>query len=168
MPNLTRLAVLTNRTSSATDPQVKRIEAAVKQLGIGLLTLESSTVRGNEEAFAEISRERIQALIILNDTFYVQQLRQLAQLAVRHRVASIFGTQDYARAGGLMSYGPEVGQQFRRAASYVDKILKGANPAELPMELPTVYLMTLNQKTAKAIGRKLPSELVFRADKIIE
>lgn len=168
VPNLARIAVLTNHTNPATAYQLKLIESALRQLGLGLLALESSTTQGNEQAFAAIARERIEGLVILNDTFFVQQSRQLATLAIKHRVASIFGTQDYARAGGLMSYGPEIGEQFRRAAIYVDKILKGAKAGDLPMEQPTVYLLTVNKKTAKAIGRTLPSELLFRADKVIE
>jgi putative ABC transport system substrate-binding protein len=115
-----------------------------------------------------MTRGRAEAVIILNDTFFVQQSRQLAQLSIKHRLASIFGTQDYARAGGLMSYGTEVTEHFRLAAGYVDKILKGAKPADLPIEQPTRYLLTINRKTAKAIGRTIPSELMLRADKVIE
>ena len=168
VPNLARLAVLTNPTNNAAAAQIKRIQAVAQRLGITFFKVQSATVGGNEQAFATISRERAEAVIILNDTFFVQQSRQLAQLAIKHRLASIFGTQDYARAGGLMSYGPEVADHFRRAATYVDKILKGAKPADLPIEQPTRYLLTINRKTAKAIGREIPSELNLRADKVIE
>lgn len=168
VPGLKRLAVLANPTNAARAITVKQLETATKRTNISLMTLESSTFKGNEQAFAAIARERIEALIILNDTFFAQQSQQLAQLSIKYRVASIFGTQDYAPAGGLMSYGPEIREQFRRAAGYVDKILKGTKAADLPVERPTLYLLTVNKKTAKAIGRTLPPELLFRADKVIE
>jgi putative ABC transport system substrate-binding protein len=168
VPNLTRLAVLTNPSNPAAATQIKRIQAVTQGLGITFFRVQSANVEGNAQAFATISRERVEAMIILNDTFFVQQSRQLAQLAIKHRLASIFGTQDYARAGGLMSYGPEVKDHFRRAAAYVDKIFKGAKPGDLPIEQPTRYLLTINRKTAKAIGREIPSELSLRADKVID
>ena len=168
VPGLSRLAVLTNPSNSAAATQIRRIQAVTQQFAITLFKEQSASVKGNAKSFAAISRDRAEAVIILNDTFFVQQSGQLAQLAIKHRLASIFGTQDYVRAGGLMSYGPEVADQFRRAAAYVDKIFKGAKPGDLPIEQPTRYLLTINRKTAKAIGREMPSELLLRADKVIE
>jgi putative tryptophan/tyrosine transport system substrate-binding protein len=168
VPNLARLAVLTNSSNPATATQLKRIQAVAQQLAITFFSVQSESVKANEQAFATMTRGRAEAVIILNDTFFVQQSRQLAQLSIKHRLASIFGTQDYARAGGLMSYGTEVTEHFRLAAGYVDKIFKGAKPADLPIEQPTRYLLTINRKTARAIGRIIPSELLLRADKVIE
>jgi putative ABC transport system substrate-binding protein len=168
LPKLTRLAVLANPTNASSASQLKRLRAAALPLGIQLISLESTSIETNTLAFDTLVRERMQALIIVNDTFFVQQARQLAELAIKNRLPSIFGTQDYARAGGLMSYGSEINENFQRAAGYVDKIFKGAKAGDLPIEQPTRLLLTVNRKTAKLIGLNLPQELLLRADKVIE
>jgi putative tryptophan/tyrosine transport system substrate-binding protein len=152
VPRLSRVALLSNPTNTgSTTTQLKRVKAAAEQVGVDIVQVESGTIDGNERGLAAASKARVNALIILNDTFFTQQSRQLAELAIQYRLPSIFGTQDYARAGGLLSYGPEVTDNFRRVAMYVDKILKGAKPGDLPMEQPTRYLLTINRKTATAL-----------------
>ena len=169
VPNLARVAVLTNSTNPiGSAAQLKSVQAAARPLGISVLREECSAIEGIAPAFTAISNARAQALIIFNDTFFVQESRYIAELAVNRRIASIFGTQDYARAGGLMSYGPEVVDNFRRVAGYVDKIFNGAKPGDIPMELPTRYLLTINRTTAKALGIEVSGELLLRADKVID
>ena len=168
VPKLSRVAVLSNPRNIAAPPQLQRLLPAAHSLGIQIVSLDSTSIEANRAAFDTLVRERAQALIIINDTFFVQQTRQLADLSIQHRLPSIFGTQDYARAGGLMSYGSEVSENFQRAAGYVDKIFKGAKAGDLPIEQPTRLLLTVNANTAKQIGLKLPQELLLRADKVIE
>jgi len=168
VPKLSRIAALLNPANKGIPAQLNSIQAVAQKVGVQVVRADGPTVDGIELSFAEMSRERVQAVIILNDTFFVQQLRQIANLAIKHRLVSIYGSRDYAEAGGLMGYGPDITDNFRRAATYVDKILKGAKPGELPIEQPTRYFLTINSKTAKAIGLTIPSELLLRADKVIE
>jgi len=111
--------------------------------------------------------ERVRAAIVFNDTFFAQQTRQIADAAARHRVATLSGITRFAEAGNLINYGAELLDNFRRAATYVDKILKGAKPGDLPFEQPTRYYLTLNLKTAKALGLTIPQSLLVSADKVI-
>ena len=112
-----------------------------------------------------ISRRRCH---LFADNFFVQQLQQIAQAAIKQRVPSIYTIHEYVKVGGLMSYGADLVDNFRRAATYVDKILKGANPGELPFEQPTKYSLAVNLKTAKALGLTIPQSLVLRADEVIQ
>jgi putative ABC transport system substrate-binding protein len=121
-----------------------------------------------ERGFAAMARERAEAVIIASDVFFSGQLHQIAALAVEHRLPSIYTGRRYARAGGLMSYGQDLAEHFRHAATYVDKILKGAKPGELPIEQPTRIHLAINRKTAKALGLTIPQELLLRADEVIE
>jgi ABC-type uncharacterized transport system substrate-binding protein len=125
-------------------------------------------MRPRRSVFASLARERAEAVVFFGDTFFSQQLRQIAESALKHRLASIYITREYAEAGGLMSYGATLIDNFRRAAAFVDKILKGAKPAELPFEQPTRYVLVINLKTAKALGLTIPQTLLLRADQVIE
>ena len=107
-------------------------------------------------------------MIVAPDTFFIQQRRQTAELAAKYRLPSISGIREYAEVGGLMSYGSNIGEQYRRAATYVDKILKGAEPADLPVEQPTKFELVINGKTAKALGLTIPQALLVNADRVIE
>jgi putative ABC transport system substrate-binding protein len=168
VPTLSRVAVLVNPANGGHDAQLKRIEAIAPKIKVHVMRADSATIAGIERSFDTIARERARAIIILNDTFFVQQIGQIANLAAKHRLASIAGTRDFPEAGGLMGYGGDIADNFRRAATYVDKILKGAKPGDLPIEQPTRYFLTINRKTANTIGLKIPSELLLRADKVIE
>ena len=108
------------------------------------------------------------AVTLFADTFFVQQLQQIAQVALKQRVPSIYTIHEYVEVGGLMSYGADLVDNFRRAATYVDKILKGANPGDLPFEQPTRYSFAINLKTAKALGLTIPQSLLLRADEVIQ
>jgi len=115
-----------------------------------------------------MARERADAVIIPIDGFMFQQRAQIAGLSLKHRLPSIYPTAAYAEAGGFMAYGADVNDNFRRAGIFVDKILKGAKPGELPFEQPTRYYLVINRKTANALGIKLSNELLTRVDKVIE
>ena len=121
-----------------------------------------------EAGLASLARQHANAMVLFGDTFFTQQLQSLARGALTHRLPSTYVIREYAEAGGLMSYGANIIDNFRRVATYVDKILKGANPAELPFEQPTKYALAINLKTAKALGLTVPQSLLLRADHVIE
>ena len=168
VPKLSRVAVLLNPANGGHPAQLKTLRAVAQKVGVIILRADGPTVDDIGRSFATMARERAQAVIILNDTFFVQQFRQIAGLAIKHRLVSTYGSGDYAEAGGLMGYGQDITDNFRRAAAYVDKILKGGKPGDLPIEQPTRYLLKINRKTAKALGLTIPQELLLRADKVIE
>ena len=167
-PKLSRVGVLLNPGNVNHPTQLVRIISAARKTGIHVTMAEATNEHDIEHEFTLLAKERVGAVIVLNDTFYFQQLRQIAAQALKHRLPSIYSIRQYAEAGGLMSYGPDIVDNFRRAAVYVDKILKGAKPGELPFEQPTRFYMFINGKTAKALGLTIPRELLLRADKVIE
>ena len=115
-----------------------------------------------------MTRERAGALIVLGDPFFRAHARQIAELAAKNRLPTMFGPPEFVEAGGLMSYGQNPAEQFRRAATYVDMILKGAKPADLPVEQPTKLELVINLRTAKALKIEIPRELALRVDRVIE
>jgi len=115
-----------------------------------------------------MAKERVGALLVLSDAIFSSHRTRLADLAARTRLPAAYGVRDSVEAGGLMSYGPSILDSYRRAATYVDKILKGAKPAELPVEQPTKYELVINMKTAKALGLTIPQSVLLRADHVIE
>jgi putative ABC transport system substrate-binding protein len=121
-----------------------------------------------EDAFAVLAKQNVAAVMVANDAVFFVQRQQLAQLALSNRVASIFPLREYAAAGGLMSYGESLREFYRRAASFVDKIFKGAKPGELPIEQPTRFNLAINRKTADALGLMIPPQLYIFADEVIE
>ena len=168
VPKLSRFAVLLNPSNSGHPGRLKLIEATARKLGIHVLSVEGSTPDDITRGFSAMARHRIQAVLILSDGFLLQQVRQIAGLAVKNRLPSISLNLDYVEGGGLMSYGPNITDNFRRAASYVDKILKGAKPGDLPVEQPTIFELIINGKTAKALGLTIPQSILVRATKVIE
>ena len=168
LPKLSRIAVLWNPANDVHSARLKQLQAVAQKAGIHAVGAGGRTADEIERGFATMTRERAEAVIILNDTFFVQQLRQIAELSAKHKLPSLFGAIEYAEYGGLMGYGQNVADNFHRAATYVDKILKGAKPGELPIEQPTRLSLAINRKTAKAIGLAIPQELVLRADRVIE
>ena len=126
------------------------------------------TLNEIERGFSTMARERIDGVIILLDGFLFQQRTQIAGLALKYKLPSIFPNSVYAEVGGLMSYGADTTENFRRAGIFVDKILKGAKPGDIPFEQPTRYYLVINRKAANALGIKLTGELLARADKVIE
>jgi len=130
--------------------------------------IEARTFVELENVFAMMSEPRLQALVIMPDSFFNARRDRIAALAIENKMPTIFAQREYAEAGGLMAYGESTGEFYRRAASYVDKILKGAKPANLPMEQPTRFFFTVNLSTAKALGLEVPTSLLARADEIID
>jgi putative ABC transport system substrate-binding protein len=166
VPGLARVAVLAHpATAHLTLPDT---EAAARTLGLHLRILQVSNPNEFERAFSVMNKERAGALLVLPDVMFSMQGRQLAELATRNRVPSMYAFGALARAGGLMAYGADTSALARRAATYIDKILKGAKPADLPVEQPTKFELVINLKTAKALGLTIPPSVLARADEIIE
>jgi putative ABC transport system substrate-binding protein len=168
LPKLTRLSVLVNLGNPAHPAIVKSIAANAQKLGIKTETLDARNADGIERNFAIMKRERAEAVIVAVDGFFIAQRQQIAELALKEHLPSIFSAQEHVEAGGLMSYGQNLTDLYRRAAGYVDKIFKGAKPGDLPIEQPAVFSLAINRKTAKALGLAIPNELLLRADKVIE
>jgi putative ABC transport system substrate-binding protein len=168
VPKLKRIAVLTNPANSSHRPMLLNVQTIARQAGKQVLPLSVRTPEEIERGFATMARQRIDAVIIFSDAILFQQRAQIAGLALKHRLASIYSNSGYAELGGLMSYGSDTTDNFRRAGIFVDKILKGAKAGDIPFEQPTRYYLAVNRKTANALGVKLTNELLARTDKVIE
>lgn len=168
VPKLARVAVLWNPSVSTGAEMLKNIQTAAQRVGVEIHPAQVRTPAEIEAAFADISRSRPEAVMVVSDAFLLLQRRQIADLALKHRIPSIFAFRESVEAGGLMSYGTDIANRYRRSAIYVDKILKGAKPGDLPVEQPTNFELVINRNTAKALGLTLPAELLVRADKVIE
>jgi putative ABC transport system substrate-binding protein len=168
VPKLTRLGALVNLGNPAHAAIVKSIAANAQKVGVKVQTLDARNPDGIERNFSIMKRDRAEAVIVAVDAFFVGQRQQIAELALKDRLPSMFSAQEHVDAGGLMSYGQNLSDLYRRAAGYVDKILKGAKPGDLPIEQPAVFSLAINRKTAKALGLTISPELLLRADKVIE
>lgn len=168
LPRLARVGVLLNPDNMSHPAQLTRLAFASQKMGLRLVLAEAGIVSQIEPGFALLARERAQAVVLFGDTFFAQHVREIASVALKHRLPSAFILQDYADAGGLMSFGAPIIDNFRRAATYVDKIVKGAAPAQLPFEQPTKYALVINVKTAKTLGLMIPPTVLQRADRIVE
>jgi putative ABC transport system substrate-binding protein len=168
VPNLARLAVLfnvNNPTAAVNWPELERLAGPAK------VTLQRVGVKSGEElaaAFSAMSRESARAVLIIADPMLYSERRRIGELALKHRLPSLSGVDEYVDVGGLVSYGPSYAGLFRRAALYVDKILKGAKPGDLPIEQPTHISLVVNLKTAKALGVTIPRSMLLRAERVIE
>jgi putative ABC transport system substrate-binding protein len=168
LPNLARVATIWNSANSSNLPLIGDSEVAAKALGLAFYSVGVQQVAELETAFASIRRERAGALNVLSDGFMFTNRNLLSTLAAQHRLPAIYPSSLYVEAGGLMSYGPSIIAGYRRAAYFVDRILKGARPADLPVEQPTIFELLINMKTAKALGLTLPQSVLLRADRVIE
>src|SRR5437016_2905554 len=168
VPKLSRVTVLVNPDHSIHPEFLKRIQATEKTNSVTISPVEASTASQIEPAFSAMKQERAGALILLPDPFFLAQARRIAELAAQQRLPTMFWTRDAVESGGLMSYGQNSAEHYYRAATYIDKILKGAKPGELPVEQPTKIELVINLKTAKAIGLTIPQQLILQADKVIE
>jgi putative ABC transport system substrate-binding protein len=168
VPKVSRVAVLRNPDNPADRALVREAEAAARALGVRLQTLEARNPPEIDSAFAAMTRERAGALLILPDSVFLSQRKQIAELAVKRRLPSIRMSSAFPEAGGLMSYSANYLDVSRRAATFVDRILKGAKPGDLPVELPTKFELVINLRTARAIGLTIPPALLQRADRIID
>ena len=175
VPSLARLAMLDDQSGVALAPTSVEatgnriaIEAASRQLRIALTTLSVRKTDDLDGAFALAVKERVGGILVLPSAVFASQIPHLVKLAARNRLPAMYEHRGFVDGGGLMSYGPDHGEMFRRLAGYVDKILKGAKPAELPIEQPTKVELVINLKTAKALGLAIPPSLLLRADQTIE
>jgi putative ABC transport system substrate-binding protein len=168
VPSLSRVGVLINSAFSFHVSARPVVEAAAQNLGLRLTYLEVRTPEDIDGAFAEISREKLDAVFPLPQPLAYTRRARLAQLALAHRVASVVGWREAVEAGALMGYSTPIVEFVRREPYYIDRILKGAKPADLPVEQPTRFELTINLKTAKTLGLTLPPSLLARADQVIE
>jgi len=168
LPKVSRVAILLHPTYDG-GVQLRASEAAARSLGVRVQVVNVERPDDFGTAFAEVQRNRAQALIVSSSgLFYVHRTR-LVEFAAKHRLPTIYHQSEFVVvSGGLMSYGPDFRDLFRRAATYVDKILKGAKPGDLPVERPTKFELVINLKTAKALGLTIPPSLLQRADQVIE
>jgi putative tryptophan/tyrosine transport system substrate-binding protein len=168
VPKVSRLAVLWNPGSPAMHSYFNVLKTAAPALRVELQSLEVQEPNELERAFDAMTRERADGLLVLSDSFTTFHRARLAELAAGHRLPALYGHRQYIEAGGLMSYGPSISDAYRQGAYFVDEILKGANPADLPAQQPTKFELLINLKTAKALGLEVPATLLARADEAIE
>jgi len=168
VPGVTRVAFVWNPDNPVQAMMFSETEVAARSLGVQLQSLMVRGPSGLEGAFSAMAKERSGALIVVVDLLLFAHMRRIADFAVASKLPAIAQRREFAEAGGLMTYGPSYSDLFRRAATYVDKILKGAKPADLPVEQPTKFDLIINLKTAKALGLTIPPTLLARADQVIE
>jgi len=168
VPKLLRVAVLGSSTQPGNAQAVKEMELAAGALGTQLQYLEVGAPKDIESAFRAAIQGRADAVLVLTSPVFVSQRNQLADLAIKSRVPATYQASEYVEAGGLMSYGVNIADLHRQAARYVDKILKGAKPADLPVEQPTKFELIINLKAAKQLGLTIPPNVLARADKVIK
>jgi ABC-type uncharacterized transport system substrate-binding protein len=168
LPNASRVAVLFHPTYDG-GVQLKASEAAARSLGVRLQALKVERPDDFGTAFAAVQKNRAEALIISSSPLFYTHRARLVEFAAKHRIPTIYHQSEFVvGSGGLMSYGPDFHDLFRRSATYVDKILKGARPADLPVQQPTKFELVINLKTAKALGLTIPPSVLGRADQVIE
>jgi putative ABC transport system substrate-binding protein len=167
VPKLSRLAVLWHPDAIGSTLSWKESQLAAREQGLQLQSLEVRDPEDLEGAFQAASKERAQALVALRSPIVAIERKRIAELAIKNRLPAIYDDRAYVEAGGLMSYGTNQADLYRRAAVYVDKILKGAKPADLPVEQPTKFEFVINLKSAKQIGLKIPPNVLARADRVI-
>ena len=168
LPTLSRVGLLVSPTSTTYRAIVDGILDAAQKVGVKALVAEASTAQEIDDAFAMMVREKAEAAIVGAAPFLSLQRRQIAELALKSRIPLVCGNRSIVEAGGLMSYAQDFIDGYRRSATYVDKILKGAKPADLPVEQPTQLELVVNLKTAKLFGITIPQSVLLRADKVIE
>jgi len=168
VPKLSRAAILSNPASPGTAPQLRVAEALAPTLGVRLQVLEARTPQEIDQAFVAMGKERAGALVVLAESMFTNQAKQIADQSVKMRLPTIFGLKEHADAGGLVVYGADPVDMEQWAAGFVAKILKGAKPADLPVEQPSKLELIINLKTAKALGLTIPQSVLLRADQVIQ
>jgi ABC-type uncharacterized transport system substrate-binding protein len=168
IPGITRVAVVWNPTTPSHGPTLRQTEAAARAMGMQLSKIEARSGSELDGAFATAIRDHARALLLLVSAMAVVERARLVSVASKHRLPTMYGSRFFVDAGGLMSYGSDVSDLSRRAAAYVDKILKGAKPSDLPVEQATKFELVINLKTAKALGLTIPPSLLLRADQVID
>ena len=165
---LSHVAVIFDPATPSHAPGLKAIQAAGPSLGLKVLPVPVRNTAEFEGAFSAVARERADGVLVLSTPLFIAGAEPLAEFALKQKVPSLFGPRHHVEAGGLMSYSPERTDLWRRSATFVDRILKGAKPADLPVQQPIKFELVINLKTAKAIGVKIPDAFLLRADKVIE
>ena len=168
VPNVTRVAFLWTRANASHVTYLEELQSAARGLGLTLQSIEVREPQEVEWAFARMMRERPDALIVTADSAHEIRQAWIVDFTAKRRLPAMYQLREYVAAGGLMSYGTSITDQYRRAATYVDKILKGAKPADLPVEQPTKFELVINLKAAKALGLTIPQSLLGRADEVIQ
>jgi ABC-type uncharacterized transport system substrate-binding protein len=168
VPKVRRVAVLSNPGNPGNTLANEVVKSTARSLGVQLQFLEARGPNEFEAAFAAMARERAGALLVVPDAVFGLHRARLQSLAAKSRLPAMYGLREYAEAGGLMSYAVDLRDSFRRSATYVDKILKGAKPADLPIEQPTTFELVINLKTAKALGLTIPQSMLMRANEVIQ
>jgi putative ABC transport system substrate-binding protein len=168
MPQIGVIALLINPNNPSTATELTDAEAAARTLGLQIRKVTASNDRDLDVAFATMQAPRVDALIVSQDGYYLYRRDQIIALAARHAVPAVYPWREYPAAGGLMSYAPSLAEGYRQVGIYIGKTLKGANPADLPVEQPTKFELVINLKTAKALGLDVPWFLQQRADEVIE
>ena len=168
VPKLSHIAVFWNPDNAFHEIENKQVEAASRALQMKVVYLGVQNSEQFKKAFAQIQKERSKALLVLADRVFLHNRARIMEFAAKHRLPGVYAYVELVEAGGLMSYGPSYPDMHRRAATYVDKILKGAKPADLPVEQPTKFELVINLKTAKQIGVTIPPNVLARADRVIQ
>ena len=167
LPKLTRVAVIANPANRPTASLLKEVESAARSLKVDVRVVKAQSPTELESAFSAIKTEHVVAFLVVNDPIFIDNRTQIISFAARSGLPAIYASTTYVADGGLMSYGADIADLFRRAAYYVDKILKGAKPGDLPVEQPKKFELVINLKTAKQIGLTIPPNVLARADKVI-
>jgi putative ABC transport system substrate-binding protein len=168
VPSANVIGVLVNPNNPSATASINEVQMAARAIGRTVVVLNTSSERDFDTAFATLAQHRVGALLIANDTLFLGRRERIAALAALHGVPAIYDRRDYAEAGGLMSYGATTVGQYYQCGLYVGRILKGAKPADLPVEQPTKFELVINLKAAKALGLEIPPKLLFTADEAIE
>ena len=168
LPKLRGITALVTSGPTANVVFAKRVEASVKSVGLKYTLVQADDLEQIEKALRSMAKDRTEALIPSPEPLYSTQSKLIAELAIKYKIPTMFWTREHVVAGGLMSYGQNNAEHYHRAAAYVDKLLKGAKPGDLPIEQPTKVELVVNGKTAKAIGITLPPEILLRAEEVIE
>jgi putative ABC transport system substrate-binding protein len=168
VPRVSRIAVLWDSSNPGMALRVRETKAAAERSKVGFLDAGAHDLDGLEAIFAELSKRPPEAMVVTTEPFTRQHLSRILDFMARNAIPCMYEDGRYVEEGGLMSYGPNVPDLFRRAAVYVDKIIKGAKPADLPVEQPTKFELVINLKTAKALGLTVPDSVIVSADKVIE
>ena len=168
VPKIRRVAILSNPANAYHQLAIREVNVAARSLGVQLQLLEARGPNEFDGAFAAMAKERVGALLVLSDSMFNSHRTRIADLAARSRLPAAYGVRESVEAGGLMSYGPSFLDFYRRSAAYVDKILKGVKPADLPVEQPTKFELVINLKAARSIGLTIPQQVLSRADQLIE
>jgi putative ABC transport system substrate-binding protein len=168
VPGVSAIAVLLNNRNPQSQIELKEMRSAAQAMGLQLYPAEISTEVGLDDAFAAMNKASVQALVVLTDPILFSQRKRTVDLANKSRLPAMYFFQGFAEEGGLMSYGPSDADLFRRSAGYVDRILKGAKPGDLPIEQPTKFELFINLRAARMLGVTIPESFLLRADKVIE